>query len=617
MANVKISALTDGVTAIATDRIPVARSPFAAGDNRYITPGYVSTLFQSTFLRLTGDAFTIVGGKASETTNGTDLTAAYTAAKLTTPHGLALSATNRYTIFLLPGRFTVTTGAFVLDAQFIDIIGLGADPMDVRVESGGKTVSQTANDVLLENFLIHTTLTTPNTLSTGDTAYYPNTGLTLQKCVRMVFTAGVGGNNRGMRLGITYSGTFVDCYCMTDSGFAGNASDSSADAAGAFIRCKANASSFGGGSQPGTNATASGNFYYCESTGGNSFGGSGVVTFGVASGTFIGCRSGFDVNTPYGTLAATTGNHFGVNTASGTFILCESIGAGFCVTGTASGTFLFCRSGNDSFGGAASTVNGVFKFCNAGTGSFGGVGAAVSGTFEYCTASNTSFGSGTASTNTSINTRYCRAGTQSFGGNQGTASGTYVHCDAGGGSFAGGVGAGGTASGIFRHCTAGADSFGGGGSGAGGTASGTFDNCVCSGPGGFGGSDTAAGGVFSGTARGCISGTNSFGSGATTIGTMSGTMERCVSSGRLNATVTGRLDSCRIEAVGVNENAIAIASTPKIYNCTLVATGTGVSINAAAAANAIIAHCRTNKGMHANVTNLVTTPYNVDDTDIA
>lgn len=41
MADTKISALTDGTTAAETDRLPVARSPFGLGDNRYVTPAYI------------------------------------------------------------------------------------------------------------------------------------------------------------------------------------------------------------------------------------------------------------------------------------------------------------------------------------------------------------------------------------------------------------------------------------------------------------------------------------------------------------------------------------------------------------------------------------------------
>jgi len=44
MADTKISALTDGASAqLTTDRIPVARTPYAAGDNRYLTPEYIRT----------------------------------------------------------------------------------------------------------------------------------------------------------------------------------------------------------------------------------------------------------------------------------------------------------------------------------------------------------------------------------------------------------------------------------------------------------------------------------------------------------------------------------------------------------------------------------------------
>jgi hypothetical protein len=43
MADTKVSLLTDGVTANTTDRIPAARSPYASGDNVYVSPAYIRT----------------------------------------------------------------------------------------------------------------------------------------------------------------------------------------------------------------------------------------------------------------------------------------------------------------------------------------------------------------------------------------------------------------------------------------------------------------------------------------------------------------------------------------------------------------------------------------------
>jgi hypothetical protein len=54
MVDTKISALTDGVTADLTDRIPVAR----AGGNRYITPDYIKTMIASLFAPLASPTFT-------------------------------------------------------------------------------------------------------------------------------------------------------------------------------------------------------------------------------------------------------------------------------------------------------------------------------------------------------------------------------------------------------------------------------------------------------------------------------------------------------------------------------------------------------------------------------
>src|SRR3990167_4523161 len=54
MADSTIANLTDGITAVATDRLPIERSPFGAGTNRYVTPPYLRTLFGITNFTITG-----------------------------------------------------------------------------------------------------------------------------------------------------------------------------------------------------------------------------------------------------------------------------------------------------------------------------------------------------------------------------------------------------------------------------------------------------------------------------------------------------------------------------------------------------------------------------------
>jgi hypothetical protein len=78
----------------------------------------------------------------------------------------------------------------------------------------------------------------------------------------------------------------------------------------------------------------------------------------------------------------------------------------------------------------------------------------------------------------------------------------------------------------------------------------------------------------------------------------------------------GRMERCTIEITAANTDAVVVGDGAYIYDCTLIATGTGKSVNADSAVNAVIAHCRMNKGVGANVTNDIGTPYNVDDTDI-
>lgn len=69
-----------------------------------------------------------------------------------------LSATNRRTLLLLPGIYTITS-MFVLDTNFVDVVCLSGDPSDAVLagEVSPCVVKQTASDIILFGFTIKNT----------------------------------------------------------------------------------------------------------------------------------------------------------------------------------------------------------------------------------------------------------------------------------------------------------------------------------------------------------------------------------------------------------------------------------------------------------------------------
>jgi hypothetical protein len=254
-------------------------------------------------------------------TNGTNLRAAYAAAKLLTPNGAALSATNRAVVFVPPGKYDLVTTPLTMDTEFVDLVGLSGQPEHVLITSAvavdnNGTLVQTANDVLISGVTLENTQNTnsPNYDATDPAAYMSASGGLNFAKLRDVVMRGVN-LGRSMRVGIIYSGTFTNCT----GGYG----------------------AFGGG-------------------------------YGTASGTFKDCTGG-DQSFGYG------------NTASGTFTGCTGGGGAFGGGGgTASGTFTNCTGGGGAFGGGGGTASGTFTNCTGGGGAFGG-GRVASGTFTNCT----------------------------------------------------------------------------------------------------------------------------------------------------------------------------------------------------------------------------------------
>lgn len=494
----QINQFTAKVTPAGVDLFPLDQSPFGVGDKRKITAANLAAYVLST-LFTNSSYYTFVGGQATDTANGTALVNAYAAAKLLTPGGNALSTSNRHTLILLPGRYSVTDGALVLNTQFIDVIGLSTDTGPYQytgsgptefgetiITSNGHTVGLTVNDVILANLALLTSSTSKFALNVSSSS-------ATQRWQNLLIWNTSNVANPSMAPTLSPAGQYQDVRCWNESAF-GNSNTT--NASGIFYRCKAGSFSFGTAISSGS--TCSGFFYDCEADGA-SFG-----TNGTASGTFIRCK--------YVATEASASSMFGgAGTASGYFEDCVANGVDGCFGNTASGTFVRCRSIRTTGGAVAS----------------GGA-----------------FGSGTT----------------------GVASGLFMYCEAGNSSFGSGGATGKTASGVFNYCKA---------------------------------------------------GTNSFGGGGTNAGTMSGTMFWCSMTGFLNASVTGKIEHMRIEATGTDQSAVLI-NGGKLYNCTLIATGTGNSVfsSSGGAVNATIAHCRMNKGIDANVTNLIATPYIVNDTNV-
>jgi hypothetical protein len=339
-------------------------------------------------------AYIIVRPSASATTNGTELRNAYAAAKAFTPNTSALSATNRATVMLLPGRYDLGTIPLAMDTEFVDLVGISSDPKHVVITSSvtasaSGTIVQTADNVIFRNVTIDRTSTPSGSGASRTAAYFPNRpATTIQNWASNGTTATVESNGHGLVAGdsirITSSGdtsfdgaynnvsivdgnTFTFACTVNSSGVAGAVQERFDDTyiencifsgsndsgmrtaieyAGTYRRCVAGASAFAGTFQ-GAGSSSS-----------------------IASGLFEDCIAG--------------SNSFGSGTASGTFNRCTSTGI-FSFGTIASGIFTDCStvSGFD-------TPSGTFTRCSVSTSGFGsGNGQSATGSFTDCTAAFT------------------------------------------------------------------------------------------------------------------------------------------------------------------------------------------------------------------------------------
>jgi len=282
---------------------------------------------------------------------GDDIQNKYFQATQLQPNGQSKSATNRASLIVLPGSYSVT-GVFNLNEEFVDIIGLGAIkqqrgciPAVKIIATGNPAITAQADNLVVKgintNGRIYLNSNKPNQI--------------FEDCSADKFLISADVNT------CILNGYFINCSGGTQSfnsiRTGGGGASVTRISGATFENCIVGNSSFGGDS----NAWVSGNFINCQA-GDSSFAVGGTTSF--LYGYFTDCQAGD-----------------------------SSFGRAF--NSTVSGIFNNCSAGRESFNVAPTgRLNGYFKNCSAGELSFGSllITGLLAATFENCSADFNSFG---------------------------------------------------------------------------------------------------------------------------------------------------------------------------------------------------------------------------------
>jgi hypothetical protein len=324
-----------------------------------------------------------------------DLVAKYAEAASLTPGGNALSRTNRATLSLMPGKYTISS-PLSFNTNYVDVIGLGSADKEPSVEIVGDSLEVSAWDVSVVGIKTNNfNPTARSSITTGvtgtastNTVNITGHGLVVGDVISFQSITGGSGLTTNVRYIVRTVGT-ANTFQLRVESTGANANFTTNITAG-NVRIQSNTS------QRITNCSG----------GSNSFGGSG----GTASGTFTNCTGG---------------------------------GFAFGGDGTASGVFTGCVGGDYAFGGAG-TASGVFTDCTGGGFTFGGDGGTASGTFTNCVGGTFAFGGGNTASGTFTG---CTGGSNAFGGDGGSLTGKLYYCRLTSGAFETVTGGG-----ITRYC---------------------------------------------------------------------------------------------------------------------------------------------------------------------
>jgi hypothetical protein len=240
-------------------------------DSKLFKVGDGATLGGRALAELASPSTVVVRATGTPTQNGDALKAAYTAAKTLTPNGSALSASNRAAVLVGPGVYDFGASAMYMNAQYVDLIGLGRE--NVLITSSDSTIILSGDDVLIRELTLQSTYTG----GSDKFALYVYTNRAKNKLHR-VRLRGVN-NGQTIRTWQIYAGQYSDVIGDNDAGtyitlFQGTCS-------GTFINCTGGNSSFdgpdgtlvncvGGDSSFGT-IYANARLYFCNGKGPSAF----------------------------------------------------------------------------------------------------------------------------------------------------------------------------------------------------------------------------------------------------------------------------------------------------------------------------------------------------------
>lgn len=488
---------------------------------------------------------------------------AYTVAKASTPGGQALSTTNRATVRCRKGNYPFSA-SYKFDAEYVDIVGEGQcqwvlEPGTTRYISYPQVVLQAMGNALQLacNDALFQALTFEQTKPVSGETY----------CLRhdevaatRVFMKDVGFRETGTEVGTVRAIYHYRTVGNVKSNL--RMQDCHTELTGLMY----------GGYWDGAAQDCSGNDYSFCGYNGASMGDLAIPAGAPVEidGEYVDC---WGKNFSFGALNDTTG-------MTGTTVTCKGVhmrnsGNAHCfgavadpnaanvdIPAVSTGTYVNCKGTTNSFGYSATGA------------------ATASGAYVDCVASNYSYGS-----TVGISGQTAKIGTFS-GAAYRTQAGTYSY-GYGPGDLGGNNSGVIASTAVFEDCIGGSYSFS-----ARGTCEGTFRRCHAS---------------------GCAFGV---GSAAQDL-----RMEDCrllnIAASSTPEFYSGTIERCTFTVVtqGTDAPLKISGDDVELYDCDLYGDSITESIDADAAQNIRMAHCRMNVGVNANVTNLIGSPYNVVDSN--